>query len=111
MSPGGVIIRAARSGRMPTMLTFRAGRLTLLALLAALAGGCSREQQDWRSAEAADTREAYGRFVELHPDSELAPQARGRIEQLAEESDWAHATQLATPEGYRAFLTQHPTGK
>ena len=93
------------------MVTFRAGRLTLLTLLALLAGGCSREQQDWRSAEAADTREAYGRFVEQHPESELAAQARSRIEQLAEESDWAHATQAATPEAYREFLGQHPTGR
>jgi cell division septation protein DedD len=96
---------------MPIMLTFRAGRIAVLALLAALAGGCSREQQDWRSAEAADTREAYGRFLEQHPDSELATQARTRVEQLTEESDWAHAAQLATAEGYREFLSQHPTGK
>jgi cell division protein FtsN len=96
---------------MPIMLTFRAGRVAVLALLATLAGGCSREQQDWRSAEAADTREAYGRFVEQHPESELATQARTRIEQLTEESDWAHAAQLATAEAYREFLSQHPAGK
>jgi len=93
------------------MITFPAGRLALVALLATLAAGCSREQQDWRSAEAADTSEAYARFVEQHPESELASQARARIEQLAEERDWAHAGQLASADAYREFLSQHPAGR
>jgi cell division septation protein DedD len=95
---------------MPIMITF-AGRVALIAVLATLAAGCSREQQDWRSAEAADTSEAYGRFVEQHPDSELATQARARLAQLAEERDWAQAGKLATADAYRAFLAGHPSGK
>ena len=93
------------------MLTLRAGRVALIAVLALLAAGCGREQQDWRSAEAADTSEAYARFVEQHPDSELAVQARARLVQLAEERDWAQAGKLATAEAYRAFLAEHPSGK
>lgn len=93
------------------MITFHAGRVALIAVLATLAAGCSREQQDWRSAEAADTHEAYGRFVELHPDSELAAQARVRLAQLAEERDWAQAGTVATADAYRAFLAEHPSGK
>src|SRR5579862_4693591 len=111
MAVSGVIIRNVRSPRMPIMITFHAGRLAPVALLAALAAGCSREQQDWRSAEAADTSEAYGRFVEQHPESELTSQARARIEQLAEERDWAHAGQLASADAYREFLSQHPSGR
>jgi len=93
------------------MITFHAGRVALIAVLATLAAGCSREQQDWRSAEAADTSEAYGRFVEQHPDSELAAQARVRLAQLAEERDWAQAGKVATMDAYRAFLAEHPSGK
>jgi len=93
------------------MITFHAGRVALIAVLAALAAGCSREQQDWRSAEAADTSEAYGRFVEQHPDSELAAQARVRLAQLAEERDWTQAGTVATADAYRAFLAEHPSGK
>ena len=93
------------------MITFHAGRLALIAVLATLAAGCSREQQDWRSAEAADTSEAYGRFVEQHPDSELAAQARVRLAQLAEERDWAQADKAATMDAYRVFLAEHPSGK
>ena len=93
------------------MITFGAGRVALIAVLAVLAAGCSREQQDWRSAEAADTSEAYGRFVELHPDSELTAQARARLAQLAEERDWTQAGKVATAEAYRAFLAEHPSGK
>jgi hypothetical protein len=93
------------------MITFHAGRVALIAVLATLAAGCSREQQDWRSAEAADTHEAYGSFVEQHPDSELAAQARVRLAQLAEERDWAQAGKVATMDAYRAFLAEHPSGK
>src|SRR5579863_10187964 len=95
---------------MSTMMTFQAGRIARLALLATLCA-CSSEQQDWRSAEGADTSEAWGRFIEQHPDSELATQARARIARLSEQRDWQHADRAATAEAYRGFLAQHPTGK
>jgi len=56
---------------MSMMLTFRAGKVAALATFLFLAAACSREQQDWRSAEAADTAESYGQFLERHPESEL----------------------------------------
>lgn len=93
------------------MVTFRIATVVLTAILAASIAGCSREQQDWRSAEAADTREAYGRFVELHPDSELAVRARERLAQLDEERDWTEAQHVASVEAYRQFLARHPSGK
>jgi len=93
------------------MVTFRARTAALIVLVASLAAACSREQQDWRSAEAADTSEGWARFVEQHPDSELAPQARARIAQIAEERDWQHASSVGTAEAYRAFLAGHPNGK
>src|SRR5882724_11960764 len=95
---------------MPIMTTFGAGGVALITVLALLAG-CSREQQDWRSAEAADTSEAYGGFVEQHPDSELAVQARARLAQLAEERDWTQAGKTATADAYRGFLAEHPSGR
>lgn len=91
------------------MITFR--RVALVTVLAVSIAGCSREQQDWRSAEAADTQEAYGRFVEQHPDSELAVRARERLAQLDEERDWAEAGRAATVDGYRQFLAHHPSGR
>jgi hypothetical protein len=95
---------------MPTMVTFHAGRLALIAMLASLAAACSREQQDWRSAEAADTSEAWAFFIEQHPDSELVPQARARVAQITAQRDWQRATSVATPDAYRAFLAEHPSG-
>src|SRR5580700_12173486 len=94
---------------MSTMMTFQAGRIARLAVLATLCA-CSSEQQDWRSAEGADTSEAWGRFIEQHPDSELAAQARARIAQLGEQRDWQHASAIATAQGYRQFLAHHPSG-
>jgi hypothetical protein len=93
------------------MITVCAPRVTLIALLAALAAGCSREQQDWHSAEAADTAEGYTHFLEQHADSELAKQARVRIGQLEEDRDWKRTDEIATVDAYRKFLAQHPAGK
>jgi cell division septation protein DedD len=77
----------------------------------ALLAGCSREKIDWKSAEAADTVEAYDRFLQRHPDGELAPQARARVAQLNEDRDWQRATTTDTVSAYRAFLAQHENGK
>jgi cell division septation protein DedD len=83
----------------------------LTAVLLGLFTACSSEQQDWQSAQSADTSEAWGRFLEQHPESELAAQARLRIAQLTEQRDWQHAESVGTVEGYRGFLGQHPNGK
>lgn len=93
------------------MLTFRARRVALPAVFVFLVVACSREQQDWRSAEAADTVESYGQFLDSHPDSELATQARTRVAQLAEEREWKQASSADTADAYREFLVQHPNGK
>src|SRR6266478_894141 len=96
---------------MPPMITFRAARVALTVALLCVMAACSREQQDWRSAEAADTIEAYGQFLERHPDSELATHARARLAQLAEDREWQGAESADSAEAYRHFLAQHPNGK
>ncbi len=95
---------------MPTMITFRAGGAVLVAVLLTVAG-CSAEQQDWRAAEAAGTSEAYQRFMEQHPDSELAGKARERVGEFVEDRDWSEAAKLATADAYRSFLAAHPRGR
>ena len=72
---------------------------------------CSREKIDWKSAESADTVESYDHFIERHPDSTLATQARARVAQLAEDRDWKQATTTDTADGYKQFLAQHASGK
>lgn len=93
------------------MVTFQAGRVALVTALVGLAAACSGEQQDWRSAQSADTGEAWGRFIEQHPDSELVGQARARIVQLEEHRDWQRADSVATIDAYRSFLARHPAGR
>ncbi|GAC1697702.1 MAG: hypothetical protein PVS2B3_09210 [Steroidobacteraceae bacterium] len=95
------------------MVTFQGGRAARTAVIAAvvvLSAGCSREQQDWHSAESAGTSEAFGAFIEQHPQSELVRQARARIAQLAEDRDWQQASAAATLPAYQKFLARHPTG-
>ena len=97
------------------VLTFRAGKFAAFAatVATALAGlaACSREQQDWRSAEASDTVEAYGDFLKAHPDSGLVRQARARLTQLSEDRAWNQAGSTDTVDAYKQFLAQYPNGK
>jgi sporulation related protein len=92
------------------MVTFQAGRVVLFALVAGMTAACSGEQQDWRSAESADTTEGWQRFLDQHPGSELVNEARSRILQLQERRDFQHADRIGTVEAYRDFLTYHPSG-
>jgi cell division septation protein DedD len=96
---------------MSMMLTFRAGKVAALAVLLSLGAACSREQQDWRSAEAADTVQGYSQFVERHPESELVTEARTRVAQLSEDHEWSQASHTDTADAYRQFLAEHPNGK
>jgi sporulation related protein len=84
--------------------------LMSLALLAG-ASGCTHEQRDWRSAQAANTVEAYEAFVTAHPKSARAADAQARIAQLTEERDWQRASTTDTADAYRQFLAQHPQSK
>jgi SPOR domain len=93
------------------MFTFWAVRAPFLAALLILIAGCSREQQDWRSAEAAGSREAYTRFLEQHGASELANQARLRMAQLDEERAWEQTSGVGSIDAYRQFLAHFPNGK
>jgi hypothetical protein len=93
------------------MITVRTGSVATAVGLLLLVTGCSREQQDWRSAETSDTAEGYSQFIRRHPQSELATQARTRVTQLGEDRDWQHAGSADTVDAYREFITQHPNGR
>jgi cell division septation protein DedD len=85
-----------------------AARTFAIVIGVALLVACSRERQDWQSAQMADTVEAYDDFVAKHPDSASATQARERLQQLAEERDWQLAATTDTLAAYQMFATQYP---
>ncbi len=86
-------------------------RMTVFVTCIAILAACSRERQDWKSAQTADTIEAYGGFLAKHGDSALATQAEARIKQLGEERDWQDAATVDTLAAYQAYLLQHPESK
>jgi hypothetical protein len=90
--------------------TYRAAGPITAAVILTLISGCSRIQEDWRTAQQADTSQAYGVFVARHPDSELAGVARRRIAQLTEAAAWQQATRADTAAAYQAYLTKYPNG-
>lgn len=85
--------------------------VTIVAALTLTLAACSRERQDWKSAQAADTAEAYTDFVRKHPGGELALQAQARLAQIVDERDWQFAATADTPEAYQRFVQLHPGSK
>ena len=99
MTGGGTSPRIGRMG--PRLVS-----LVLLCLLA----GCS-DLQDWRSAQRADTLEAYQSFVDGHPDSQYVAVAERRIGELTEDRDWRIANERDSAESYRSFINAYPRGR
>lgn len=83
----------------------------LILMLALVCAGCSREKDDWKTAQAADTTEAYQEFMRQHPDSELGVQAQARVKQLSEDRDWQQAAAADTRDAYEQFVAQHADSK
>ena len=84
-------------------------RLVSLMMLCLLVG-CS-DLQDWRSAQRADTLEAYQSFVDGHPDSQYVAVAERRIVELTEDRDWRIANERDSAESYRSFINAYPRGR
>jgi len=82
--------------------------LAIVWLLAAAA--CTKTDDAWDTAVRIDTPDAYASFLERHPKSEYAEQARTRRDALIDERDWKTARRENTPSAYAKYLTAHPEG-
>lgn len=81
-----------------------------LVVLGLLLVGCG-EVQDWRSAQRADTLEAYEAFLERYPQGQYSSVARRRAADLLEQRDWLIASEADTAQAYRRFIDTHPKGR
>jgi SPOR domain len=81
-----------------------------LLLMAAVLGACSNPEDDFRAAAQAGTTVAWREFIQQHPNSALAGQARLRLDDLLEQQDWAKAQAAQSAEALRAYLQAHPMG-
>jgi uncharacterized protein YgiM (DUF1202 family) len=89
-------------GRVPYLLA-----LVMLALVVACAGMQSR----WEATKSADNISSYEEFLERHPESAFADQARLRLNELYEEKDWKGAEATGTLAAYENFINNHPNGR
>lgn len=85
-------------------------RYASLIFVATVLGGCSNPEGDFRAAEQANTEVAWREFLNQHPDSAQAGQARLRLDDLREQQDWDKAQQAQSSEALRAYLQAHPMG-
>ena len=74
------------------------------------AAACTKTDDAWDTAVQIDTPDAYASFLERHPKSEYAEQARTRRDALIDERDWKTARRENTPSAYAKYLTTHPEG-
>jgi len=75
-----------------------------------LIAGCTKTDEAWENAVKTDTPDAYASFLERHPRSEYAEQARTRRDALIDERDWNVARRQNTADGYAKYLSAHPDG-
>jgi len=87
-----------------------ASRLCVV-LVALLALAACTDRREWRTAQAADTLEAYESYLAANPAGEYAPLAQRRLQELKEQRDWRIATEIDTADAYRSFIDAHPKGR
>jgi hypothetical protein len=81
-----------------------------LLLMVAILGACSNPEDDFRAAEQAGTETGWRQFIQQHPDSALAGQARLQLDDLLEQQDWAKAQASQSADALRSYLQAHPMG-
>jgi ribosomal 50S subunit-associated protein YjgA (DUF615 family) len=80
-----------------------------LLTVAALAA-CSSARDDFDKASAQNTVAAYQDFLKHHPDTDLAVQARDKIQTLQDEQAWSSAQKSDTVEAFQQYLHDQPNG-
>jgi outer membrane protein assembly factor BamD (BamD/ComL family) len=71
---------------------------------------CSSAESDWNQANQTHTVAAYQDFLNKHPDSPHAADAKTQIQTLQDNQAWATAQQTNTADGYQQYLTAEPNG-
>jgi hypothetical protein len=84
--------------------------ISLLLVAAAMLWGCSSAQEDWNTANGANTVAAYQEYLSKHPTGDHSADANERIRSLQDDEAWSQAKQANSAEGYRAYLQNQPAG-
>lgn len=86
-----------------------ATRTVLVAASLLWLGGCATAGSHYERAREANTVQGYEDFIRRYPDSDLADQARARIDELEAPRRAFEAAKAAnTVEAYRSFIREYP---
>jgi hypothetical protein len=66
--------------------------------------GCATVESDWESARQVNSRSAYADFIQKHPETTRALEAK----KIIEDSDWQRVRSADSIAAYKDFLTHHP---
>ncbi|MEY4848129.1 MAG: hypothetical protein RLZZ36_1242 [Pseudomonadota bacterium] len=72
--------------------------------------GCSTRDDGWEEAVKTDTPDAYDSYLQKHPRSQRAAEARVRRDALVDQRDWLVARRTNSIDGYSAYLAAHADG-
>ena len=96
---------------IPAIRLTRAIRLIpAVVCIGAALTACNLAEGDWQQATAANTLTAYQAFLQKHPDSKHADNARGRILALQDEQAWNTARAANSIAGYQDYLKTESGG-
>jgi hypothetical protein len=71
---------------------------------------CNSAQDDWQKASASNTVAGYQEFLQQHPNTMQAAEARNRIEAQEDERAWARAQQANTVAAFESYIQEQPRG-
>jgi hypothetical protein len=71
---------------------------------------CNSAQGDWQKASASNTVTAYREFLQKHPNTTRAVEARNRIQTKEDEQAWTQAQRANSVAGFEAYIKEQPRG-
>ncbi|HEY0746925.1 MAG TPA: hypothetical protein VGD63_09520 [Steroidobacteraceae bacterium] len=75
-----------------------------------LIAACSSQNRDWDKATRTNTLGSYQAFLQQHPDSEHAAEARGFVLAFADDAKWKAAQNGGSIQSYQDYLHDYPGG-
>lgn len=90
-------------------MRFKFIRLVMIPFAFAFISGCATMQDRWSLVVNQNTRNNYENFIKEYPDSEMAKEAKKRIE----DPDYAFMTtcQIGTKEAFDGFVNSYPSSE
>jgi ankyrin repeat protein/outer membrane protein assembly factor BamD (BamD/ComL family) len=95
------------------MITLKTSSFKFMLTIVILIGlfGCATTKRDWQEANRQGTIEAFEKFLQKHPSTEQANDARRLLPEMRADEDWSQVKVTNTIDAYEEFISKYPRSK